>query len=513
MRIVFAGFEHETNTFAPSKADWKAFELGGGWPGMVSGQAIFDALRGANIPAAGFIKAAQQHGHTLIPTTWCAASPSAQVTRDAYDRISALILEQIERVLPADAIYLDLHGAMVSENHDDGEGELIAQVRKRVGKNTPIVVTLDLHANMTQRMLREADALVAFRTYPHVDMADTGKRAFDYLQKIFDGQPPQHLAFRRLPFLIPICWQSTFIEPARTLYQKLEHLESSMNLASMSFCMGFPAADFPDCVGMIWAYGNSESIAQQAVQQLYEATVRVENQFNGTLYEPDQAVLKAMALAENAHKPVIVADAQDNPGAGSDSDTTGLLRALIRNKAAKAAIGLIVDAESAALAHKAGVGNTVTLRLGGKSSVPGDSPLEADFVVESLSDGRFLAKGPYYNGFNMALGPSACLSIAGIKIVVTTDKAQMADQEMFRFVGIDPRKQKILVVKSATHFRADFTPIAEAILIAVAPGSMKMDPSLLPWKHLPDDLRLLPGGLTFKELRSALQAKHANSRN
>src|SRR5690554_2441434 len=129
MRIVVAGFEHETNTFAPTKADWRAFELGGGWPGMVSGPDMFQAVEGANIPAAGFIRAARAKGHTLLPTTWCAASPSAQVTCDAYERISALILKQIAAALPADAIYLDLHGAMVAEHLDDGEGELNARVR------------------------------------------------------------------------------------------------------------------------------------------------------------------------------------------------------------------------------------------------------------------------------------------------------------------------------------------------------------------------------------------------
>lgn len=497
MRIVFAGFEHETNTFAPTKADLAAFEAGGGWPGMVSGNAIFDAIKGANIPAAGFVQAAQGRGHILVPTTWCAASPSAHVQQDAYDQISASILEQIEHALPVDAVYLDLHGAMVAENHDDGEGDLIEQVRKRVGDRIPIVCSLDLHANVTRKMLALSDALVAFRTYPHVDMAETGRRTFDYLQQIFDGLPLQKLAWRRLPFLIPICWQSTMMEPAKSLYQELASIESSMGLSSMSLCMGFPAADFPDCGGMIWAYGNSMDEAESAVQQLYDATVVAESRFNGTWYDPDEAVLKAQALAHSASRPIVIADAQDNPGAGSDSDTTGILRALIRHNALDAAIGLIVDPESAAQAHTAGVGRTVTLRLGGKSGVADDLPLQAEYLVECLSDGRFLAKGPYYQGFSMVLGPSACLRIGGIRIVVTTYKAQMADQEMFRFVGIEPTTAKILVLKSATHFRADFEPIAHSILVAIAPGSMKMDPALLPWKNLPQGLRLRPGGPVF----------------
>lgn len=506
MRIVVAGFEHETNTFAPTKADWRAFELGGGWPGMVSGQPMFKSVEGANIPAAGFIRAAQAAGHVLLPTTWCAASPSAHVTRDAYERISALILEQMAAAIPADAVYLDLHGAMVAEHQEDGEGELIDRVRKLVGDKIPIVVSLDLHANVTERMLQGADALFAFRTYPHVDMAETGARVFHYLQKRFDGLPRQRPVWKRIPFLIPICWQSTMMEPARSLYSKLEDLEGRAGISGMSFAMGFPAADFPECAGMVWAYGESDAVARQAVDELFDAVVEAEHGFAGTLYLPDAAVSMALILSESASRPIVIADAQDNPGAGSDSDTTGMLRALVANDAQDAAIGLIVDPESAAQAHRAGVGNTVHLKLGGKSGVPGDEPFEGDYLVESLSDGRFLAKGPYYKGIHMALGPSACLRRRGIRIVVTTDKAQMADQEMFRFVGIEPMAQKILVLKSATHFRADFEPIAAEVLVAIAPGSMKIDPALLPWTRLAGDIRLNPGGPSFAASRKAPRA-------
>lgn len=502
MRIIIAGFEHETNTFAPSKADLRAFELGGGWPGMVSGEALFAAIDGANIPAAGFVQAARAAGHTLVPTTWCAASPSAHVTREAYEHISAHILAQIREALPADAVYLDLHGAMVAEHIDDGEGELIARVRSIIGERMPLVVSLDLHANVTQKMLDGADAMFAFRTYPHVDMAETGARCLDYLQKRFQGLARQRPHWRRLPFLIPICWQSTFTEPARTLYRQLEALEAAPGVDGLSFCMGFPAADFAQCAGLIWAYGQDDA-AQQAVDALYAAVLRSEPAFAGKLYDPDTAVREAMMLAGQAQGPVVIADAQDNPGAGSDSDTTGLLRALVRADARHAALGLIVDPAAAAQAHAVGVHQSVRLRLGGKSGVPGDEPLEADYLVEAVSDGRFLAQGPYYKGIHMSLGPSACLRLGGVRIVVTTDKAQMADQGLFRFVGIDPAAQDILVVKSSVHFRADFEPIAGRILIGIAPGSMKMDPAQLPWTRLPDALRLRPGGPTVAQWRAA----------
>ncbi len=502
MRIIVGGFQHETNTFAPSKADWDAFKLGGGWPGMARGEEVFPAIEGANIPAAGFVEAARGHKHTLIPTLWCAASPSAHVTRDAFERIAAILLEDIAAALPADGVYLDLHGAMVAEHYDDGEGEVLRRVRELIGPDVPLVASLDLHANVTERMLQEADALIAYRTYPHVDMADTGARAFAFMQKRLDGMPRPSVAARRISYLLPTCWQSTMAMPAKGLYERLETLEAAPGISSMSFCMGFPAADFPDCGALVWAYADTQSAADAAADALTADVEAAEAAFAGKLYSPEEAVLHAAQLAAGTDKPVVIADAQDNPGAGGDSDTTAILRALVRYNVPGSALGLMVDPQAALLAHKAGEGATVRIALGGHSRIPGDAPFEADFLVERLSDGKFVATGPFYSGFRMELGPSACLRIGEVRVVVASHKAQMADQAMFRYVGIEPTQQNILVLKSTTHFRADFTPIAADILICAAPGPMPMNPLDLPWTNLRDSLRMHPGGPTFAQFKA-----------
>lgn len=194
---------------------------------------------------------------------------------------------------------------------------------------------------------------------------------------------------------------------------------------------------------------------------------------------------------------MVIADAQDNPGAGGSSDTTGLLRALIRHQVRDAAIGLIVDPEAALAAHRAGVGKTVRIALGGHSGIPDDEPLDAEFIVEKTSDGRFDTHGAFYRGFHMDLGPSACLRIGGVRIVVASNKVQMADQEMFRFAGVEPRRTAILAVKSSAHFRADFTPIAHTILVCTAPGSMLMDAAKQPWTRLRPGIRMAPCGPVF----------------
>ena len=176
-RILVAGYQHETNTFAPSLADWTAFNRGESFPAFMRGQTVIDQLTGINIPIAGFIDAAKRWQWDLVPSAWAGATPSSYVTKDAFERISQAILEDLQRALPQglDGVYLDLHGAAVAENADDSEGELLARIRQWVGPNMPIVASLDLHANVTKRMLAISDALVSYRTYPHIDMADTGE--------------------------------------------------------------------------------------------------------------------------------------------------------------------------------------------------------------------------------------------------------------------------------------------------------------------------------------------------
>jgi microcystin degradation protein MlrC len=491
-RIAVAGFMHETNTFGPSKAGYDAFVEGGGWPALVEGPDLIASTRNVNIGISGFVTAAEAAGWALVPTLWCAASPSAHVTEVAYETIAERILAGIAAAGKLDGVYLDLHGAMVAEHVDDGEGELLARVRRLVGPDLPIVASLDLHANVTAKMVEAADMLVAYRTYPHVDMAETGRRAASLLARRLGGQRDAK-AFRQLPFLIPIAWQATSMEPNRSLYGGLADREAA-GLGSISLAMGFPAADFPDCGPSVFAYAPDQATADAAAESLCAAVLAQESAFDGTVHSPEDGVREAMRIAATATRPVVIADTQDNPGAGGDSDTTGMLRALIACGATEAAIGVIVDPAAAARAHEAGIGATLAFSLGGKSGVVGDAPYDILCTVEALSDGHLVASGPFYGGARMQLGLAACLGIGGVRIVVASRKAQMADREMYRFVGIEPETQKVLVNKSSVHFRADFEPIAETILVCAAPGPMPVDPASLPFTRLRPGLRMSPNG-------------------
>ncbi|MDB5560046.1 MAG: microcystin degradation protein MlrC [Enterovirga sp.] len=496
-RVAFGGFLHETNTFAPSKAGMEAFEEGGGWPVLTRGEAVFEAVHTVNVGAAGFIEEGHRRGWTLLPALWCAASPSAHVTRDAFERITGDLVERIRAVLPVDAVFLDLHGAMVADHFDDGEGEILRRVRLAIGPDVPLVASLDLHGNVTPLMVESADALIAYRTYPHVDMAETGRRSAEYLATIIGTEKRHAKALRQIPFLIPIAWQATAMEPCRTIYGRLAARQSG-SVPTLSFLPGFPAADFPDCGPSVVAYGVTQADADAAADEIAALVIASEEAFRGRVYTPDEGVREAMRLAESASRPVVISDTQDNPGAGGDSDTMGMARALVQNHAQRAAIGMIVDPAAAAAAHAAGTGATIRLALGAKSGVPGDAPLEAEFTVEALSDGNFVAPGPFYGGARMKLGPCACLRIGDVRIAVASRKAQMADQAMYRQVGIEPTEQAILVNKSSVHFRADFEPIAETILVCAAPGPMPVDPAALPWTRLRPGTRMAPLGPVFR---------------
>jgi len=493
--IAIGGFQHETNTFAPSKADYAAFEQGGAWPPLTLGAAIVPRLTGANIPATGAFTALHAAGHGTAGLAWAAATPSGHVTEDAFERIVGELTRHLVAAGPVDGVYLDLHGAMVTEHLDDGEGEILARVRRAVGPHVPIVASLDLHANITRRMMEIADGMVAYRTYPHVDMAETGRRAAELLLALRKRGTAFARSMRPLDFLTGLPSQSTFIEPGRRLYDLLATIEREEDV-TLSFTPGFPMADFPECQMTVFGYGADQARVDRAVDRLARAVHDAEPEFALELYKPDDAVARA-AQRGAVGAPVVLADTQDNPGAGGNGDTTGLLAALIARDPPDAVLGLLIDRASARQAHELGLGRTAEFKLGETSGVPGHVPLVGEFEVVGLADGNFTGTGPMFKGFNMRLGPMAVLKHGNVRVVLASKKVQTADQSIFRHVGIEPVQQRILALKSSVHFRADFEPFAREILVVAAPGPARADPTDFPFKRLRKGLRLKPLGPAF----------------
>lgn len=495
-RIAIAGFQHETNTFSPTPATYDDFVEESGWPGLSRGDRIFDAVAGVNIPIAGFIEAAKRARHDLRPLLWCSATPSGRVTKDAFERISNELVERLSGAGAIDALLLDLHGAMVAEHLEDGEGELLARIRRVVGPDLPVVASLDFHANISPTMVELATAMIGYRTYPHVDMAETGRHCADLLDRIM-AKGRLAKALRQLPFLIPLSWQCTLADPAARLFRERAAIESG-DVASLSLTPGFPPADIRNCGPAVFAYAESQIAADRAADRLSAAVLEAEGDFAGTIYEPDEAVLRAQRITVRANRPVVLADTQDNPGAGGNSDTVGLMEALLRHDAQGAVAGILYDPRAAAAAHEAGEGAELEIAIGEGSRISDRQPLAGRFTVERLGDGRFAATGPVYAGNHMNLGPMVLLKIKDLRIVVSSRKQQAADQSIFRHLGVEPRAQKILALKSSVHFRGDFQPIAEEILIVAAPGPNLADHRLLPYRHLRSGMRLMPKGPGFQ---------------
>ncbi len=506
MRIAIAGFQHETNTFVAQPTSLQDFEQADSWPALLSGAAVLDGTRGMNLPIAGFAEAALNAGHDLLPVLWCAAEPGGRVTDHAYEAIAGHITEAIGRMLPVDAVYLDLHGAMVTESRDDGEGDLLARIRAVIGCDIPLVASLDMHANVTRQMVERSDALTIYRTYPHVDMAATGARAFRMISSILrQGRPAK--AWRQGDYLIPLHAQHTGNGPARALYRALEAFDGSdAHLAEIA--LGFTAADICDAGPSVLAYSLTQEEADDIADRLQQRLQAAEPEFDCALLDPVEAV--AQACRANTKAPVVIADVQDNPGAGASSDTTGLLRELVRQNAPSAIVGLLHDPDLAQRSHLAGLDACFAASIGGRS--PGDRPFEAKVRVDYLSDGHCAYSGEMYGGGVATLGLSAALKLEGtdIRIVVTSIRNQCLDLAQFRHFRLTPEKARILCVKSTAHFRADFEPIAEKVLLAAAPGAFPCLLDDVQYRNLRAGTRLMPSGARIAETRMRDEADDRN---
>ena len=499
-RVAIAGFQHETNTFAPTRATLDLFIRGEGWPPLTEGKDIVEVFSPMNIPIGGFMNAAKPKGWELHPIVWAAAAPSSYVSTEAFEYVAGKITSGIAALKGRiDAVYLDLHGAMVTEAHEDGEGELLRRVRAIVGPDMPIGVSLDLHANVTPEMVQYSDVLIAYRTYPHLDMAVTGARVLRHMEKLLTGErKKQAKALRQIPFLIPLTAQCTFIEPCKSLYDTLGEMERGA-VSSLSFSPGFHPADIHHCGPSVVAYADTQEAADKAADDFARLITEREAEFKLNLLSPRDAIEQARKLIQGgARKSIVLADVQDNPGTGATSDTTGLLAALVAEHVPDATLGLLYDPEVAKIAHQAGEGSEIEVSVGGKLlDVEGARPYRNRFKVAKLGDGRFLCTGPFYRGTKMDLGLMARLQVNGVDLVIASARVQAADKDQYRHLGIEPGSRQIVGVKSTVHFRGDFTDIAHDILNVESPGAFIERAETLPYRKLRRGIKLAPKGRAF----------------
>jgi microcystin degradation protein MlrC len=475
-RIAVAGIQHETNTFSSMPTTLAHFIEADAWPGLTRGEAVLAAVAGANLPMAGAIVALEEAHLQVLPLLWASANPSGRVEDAAFEALwmmfeSALL--DAMKAGPIDGVYLDLHGALVTERYDDGDGEWLRRTRALLGDQIPIVASLDFHANVSPLMVNSASALVGYRSYPHVDMAETGARAIGLLQGLLAGEL-LHSTFVQLPFLISMPWQCSLIEPVAKLMRAAEQAESG-DVVSVSFFPGFPLADVADGGPSLLAYAQSTRLAEATVQTLAQKVLAAEPEFAGRLWQVDEALSYARQYAGQG-KTIILADTCDNAGGGAGSDAAGMISTGLAMGMPAMVVGILCDPATAQAAHAAGVGSVLSREIGQGRKASGK------WRVISLGSGQFAATGPFYAGCQMDLGPMACLQYQGVTVVVSSRKQQAADQAMFRHLGVEPSEAEVLVLKSSVHFRADFGSIAAEILVVEAEGDHVADLSRLQYQ-------------------------------
>ncbi len=475
MRIAVAGFQHETNRFSPIPTTLDDFVRQDGWPGLTRGTEIFDVFPEMNIPLGGFLDYGRDH-FDIVPILWASAEPGGLVEDDAFEEICALILDKIEQTSALDGIYLDLHGAMVTQSQDDAEGILLRRLQNLTEMTVPVVASLDLHANMTREMFACTSLLTVFRTYPHLDMAQTGRRAGLLIHELLETKAEVCGAFGQIPLLLPLQSQCTDFEPAKSIYAMLpQHI--SLRSGHQEIAMGFPASDIYDCGPAAVAYSSGRRDgarqAEAAVKRIKNAFSQTQDQFQIPLYRPDEAVQKVAGKPPQS-KPTLLADVQDNCGAGATSDTTELLHALVRHGIKNCAVAALYDKETVSAAHRTGLGGVFEGLLGGKISPDQNPAFAGKFRVIALSNGVFEFTGEMMRGVTANIGPAAAIEIldpdSDICVVVTSERIQCLDQAILSHLGIDCAAKSVLALKSSVHFRADFAAIADEVLLVEAFG-------------------------------------------
>ncbi len=373
-RIAIAGFSHETNTFAEGLTTFDDFERGRGFPGLMSGQQIVETLTGKSTCTGAFLDAAGEEGFEVVPVLWTFPQPSGTIEQAAYDRVLQMLLEGLEEVLPVDGVLLELHGAMVTEQIEDAEGDVLARVREVVGADTPVVATLDLHANISPRMVEQSDALVGYDTYPHVDAYERGRDAVDLLLGAIEGSVRPVSALAQVPMLIGPPRQCTLIAPMSDIIDLAHEAEERPDVLNVTVSSGFPFADITDCGASVAVTADGdEELAEETAREIAEEMWDRRDDFELQLTPVEDAIDHALETGEG---PVVLADGSDNPGGGAPCDGTVMLQAIIEADVPRSTVAIIVDPEAVADAVDAGVRSEVTLEVGGKTDDRHGPPLE-----------------------------------------------------------------------------------------------------------------------------------------
>lgn len=490
-RIAVGGIWHETNGFAAGLTgldDFRAYQY-------AEGAALLERYRGTGTELGGMIAAAEDCGFDLLPTLFAGAVPSATIARGTLDVLCAGIRARIAAFGPVDGMLLVLHGAAAGEGIDDADAFVLERIREVLPRPLPIAATFDFHANLSEAMVAGADLLVGYDTFPHVDMAERGTEAAHLLARLLGSARGPARALAKVPLLSVPQRQATDREPARSVMAALHDVESRSEIWCGSVALGFPYADAPHLGASVLVYADDSGSARRSAEALAEEIWSRREAFDVALVGPDDAVVEAI---RSPRWPVVLVDPADNVGGGSAGDGTVILEALVRHRA-KDTVVVVADPEAVAVAAATGEGGAFAAPVGAKVDDRHGAPVPIRGVVSRLGDGRYEHKGTYMTGYETSMGRCAVVDAGGIRILLTSRRTMPFDAEQVRCMGIEPAEQRIIVVKSASAWRAAFESVARHVIFVDTPGVCASNLEHLDYRRRPVPAypleRSAPGGV------------------
>ncbi len=461
-RIAVAGISHETNTFSGIKTDLENFHI-------FMADDIVENFRNTRTVIGGFLDVAEEQGTEIVPIISASAMPGGKVANDAYMNLRGRLLEGLKKI-QVDGVLLELHGAMVTEDLDDPEGDILREVRRIVGKNIAVGSSLDQHGNVTELMVKEATVLVGYKTSPHIDQYETGRKVAELIFCTIKGEMKPFIAIKNIPWLLVGDKAPTSSSPFSEIMDEARRTERLRGVLCTSVFTGFALADIPEPYpSVVVVTDNNEEVAEKTANEMADLFWKERAEFEKTInLKPiEKAIDEAMAVGGG---PVVLADTADNPTSGSAQDTTTLLRAMLKKGVKNAVIAVIADPGAVKRAIRAGIDNDVSLVVGGKVDKQNSKPLRLKGRVRMISDGRWTT----WSGVKVENGKTIILDADGIDVILTEKRTATSDPRLLRSLGIEPAEKNFIALKDGLHFRNFYKSIAKKTIFPATPGWSSM---------------------------------------
>lgn len=466
-KLAIGGIMHESNTFSSAPTDFNAFS-------RTIGADIFSVWKDTHHEIGGFIESTEQHDCIGIPTLMATATPAGPVTDDVFDRLTDILIRQLKTIPDLDGLLLALHGAMVVESYPDGDGEVLRRLRETFGQSLPIVVTLDHHANVSQQMVDKSTALVIYKTNPHIDQRQRGIQAGDLMMRILNEDVLPTQALVKPQMILNIRYQNTSAEPMFSILKSAKELESESHILVANVAAGYPYADVQEIgPSFVVVTDNDQKLAQSEAERLADMLWRVRDELSLNLPNAAAAVQRAI---ESKEHPVVLVEMGDNIGGGSPGDSTIVLAELIRQEASGFVV-VLCDPECVQSCIKSGVGNEVSLMVGGKTDNLHGEPVTIQGKVRLIQDGHFIETEPRHGGQKYHnQGLTAVVAMRDSLVVLTSKRQTPFSLQQLLSLGINPKGMRMIVVKAAIAYRAAYEPIAGKIIEVDTPGLTAVNP-------------------------------------